>query len=316
MVYSLMNLKNSSYVSLHGEQVIRDSSREEKTEGGRKRYTGADRLTKDVVREVAEVTIKDMCLLLDFSHIRKADEETLRVLGHALQMWKQDNDIYLFHVDEMLKSELEHALLSGEISYHTETEANGESCIAIYRGGERLSSAQCEERRQEIQKEDLLILMHESSKGKYFDIERLLADNEHCLYYFFYLLAMELEKTGICPLEGSDREWYRITPENEAGVYIAENVGKYMGLGVVKRLEKETVQECMNYIAVRDVIHMSAELDRIIAITTRKGASLKAGACLVDIYTGVGSRNYRVSLHTVDTQNGLISRLRQKWLEP
>lgn len=316
MVYSLMSLKNSSYISLHGEQVIRDSRQEETKERNRKRYTGTDRLTSDVAREVAEVMIKDMCLLLDFSHIRQADEDTLCVLGHALQMWKQDNDIYLFHVDEMLKSELEHTLSSCGISYHTLTETDGEYCIVAGRGGERLSPAQCEERRQEIQKEDLLILMHDSSKGKYFDIERLLADNEHCLYYFFYCLAMKLEQEGICPLTGSDRDWYMITPENEAGAYIAENVGRYMGLGVVKRLEKETVQECMNYIAVRDVIHMSAELDRIIAITTRKGASLKAGACLVDIYTGVGSRNYRVSLHTVDTQNGLISRLRQKWLEP
>ena len=315
MVYSLMSLRSNCYISLHGEQVIWDSKQADLTGRSRKRHTGTDRLAKAVAEEVAKATIKDMCLLLDFSHICSGDEETLRTLGHAVQKWKKDNEIYLFHVEEALKKGLEQALLCCEVSYHTMTEDDGRFCIAVVRG-ERLSPTQCEECRQEIQREDLLILMHESPRGKYFDIERLLADNEHCLYYFFYCLAMELEQAGVCPLEGPDREWYRIIPENEAGIYIAENLGKYMGLGVEKKLEKETVQECMNYITVRDVIHMSAELDRIVAITTRKGASLKAGACLVDIYTGVGSRNYRVSLHTIDTQNGLLSRLRQKWLEP
>lgn len=63
---------------------------------------------------------------------------------------------------------------------------------------------------------------------------------------------------------------------------------------------------------MRDVLHMSCELDRLCTAISLDGGQVKGVACLVDIYTGVGSRKNRVSLHTINLEQGISYRIRHK----
>ncbi|MDE6063123.1 MAG: hypothetical protein K2G20_00835, partial [Lachnospiraceae bacterium] len=179
--------------------------------------------------------------------------------------------------------------------------------------GDIRQAALCEKAIHDIHMDNLMILMEESPKGKTFQIDRLLQDGEKCLYYFFYRLAMRLVEKGMVDSCGKNRDKLCFVPDNPPAIPIAKALAVFLGTKVqCDEAQDGRFRPDMEYIIVRDVFHMSCELDRLSAAISLSGGQVKGVACLVDIYTGVGDRKNRVSLHTIDLERGISYRIRQK----
>lgn len=315
MLYSLMNSNADYYVNLHGEQVI--------THAEKNVWKGTDCIWREepvaagLMQRIADADIRNERLFIDFEGIfqRQSDgekdiQETLELL-HSRQ-----NTVYLMNIVEETGIHLEKGLEKKGIAMRREQAAGGEWFCEVSSFNHTRNTHQaalCEKAIHDIHMDNLLILMEESPRGKTFQIDRLLKDGETCLYYFFYRLAMRLVEEGMAKPSGENKDKLCFVPDNLPAIPIAKALAVFLGAKAqCDGAEKQKFRPDRDYIIVRDVFHMSYELDRLSTAISLSGGQVKGVACLVDIYTGVGDRKNRVSLHTIDLEKGISYRIKQK----
>ena len=315
MLYSLMNSNADYYVNLHGEQAIRYA------EGGI--WEGTDpawqegQVTAGGMQRIADTDIRNERLFIDFEGILRHQNDGEQDMQKTLELLhSRQNTVYLMNLVEETGIVLEKGLGQKGIAVQREqAEGGGWFCEVPGLQGKRdvHQAVLCEKAIHDIHMDNLLILMEESPRGKTFQIDRLLRDGETCLYYFFYRLAMKLLEEGMASPFGENRDKLCFVPDNPPAVPIAKALAVFLGAQV--KCKEETngrFRADWDYIIVRDVLHMSCELDRLRTAISLGGGQVKGVACLVDIYTGVGSRKNRVSLHTIDLERGISYRIRHK----
>ena len=315
MLYSLMNSNADYYVNLQGEQAIMYA------ESGM--WEGTDciwqegQATAGVMQRIADTDIRNERLFIDFEGILRHQNDGEQDMQKTLELLcSRQNTVYLMNIVEETGIFLEKGLGQKGIAVQREqAKGGGWFCEVPGLQGKRNvhQAALCEKAIHDIHMDNLLILMEESPRGKTFQIDRLLKDGETCLYYFFYKLAMRLLEEGLANPFGENRDKLCFVPDNPPAVPIAKALAVFLG-AQVKCDERSNgrFRADWDYIIVRDVLHMSCELDRLCTAISLDGGQVKGVACLVDIYTGVGSRKNRVSLHTINLEQGISYRIRHK----
>ncbi|MDE6128198.1 MAG: hypothetical protein K2G16_03290 [Lachnospiraceae bacterium] len=315
MLYSLMNSNADYYVNLHGEQVIGQA--EKSVWKGTDCIWQREPVSAGLMQRIAATDIQNERLFIDFEGILQrqigGEEDIQKMLEH---LHSRENTVYLMNIVEETGIYLEKGLEKKGIAMQREQAEGGEwFCEVFPPNGERdiRQAAMCEKAIHDIHMDNLLILMADSPKGKTFPIDRLLRDGETCLYYFFYRLAMRLVEKGMAKPFGENRDWLCFVPDNPPAIPIAKALAVFLGAEVkCDEEQKSRFRADREYIIVRDVFHMSCELDRLSTAISLSGGQVKGVACLVDIYTGVGDRKNRVSLHTIDLEQGISYRIKQK----
>ena len=315
MLYSLLNSNTDYYVNLHGEQVI--------THAEKSVWKGTDCIWQEepvsagIMQRIAATDIQNERLFIDFGGVLQQQSDGDKEIQETLELLhRRKNTVYLMNIVEEAGIRLEKGLeKKGIVMQREQAEGGGWFCEVSPSNSARdiRQAALCEKAIHDIHMDNLLILMEESPKGKTFQIDRLLQDGENCLYYFFYRLAMRLIEKGMVEPFGKNRDKLCFVPDNPPAVPIAKALAVFLGTEVqCEEAQNGGFRPDMEYIIVRDVFHMSCELDRLSTAISMSGGLVKGVACLVDIYTGVGNRKNRVSLHTIDLERGISYRIRQK----
>lgn len=315
MLYSLMNSNADYYVNLHGEQII--------TQAEKSVWKGTDCIWPEepapagIMQRIADTDIQNERLFIDFEGIIQGQGDGEKDIQETLELLhSRQNTVYLMNIVEETGIYLEKGLGKKGIAMQREQAEGGEwfcEVSAVSGARDTCQALLCEKAIRDIHMDNLLILMEESPKGKTFQIDKLLQDGETCLYYFFYRLAMRLVEEGMAKPFGENRSRLCFVPDNSPATSIAKALAVFLG-AEMKCIEEENgrFRADLEYIIVRDVFHMSCELDKLSTAISLSGGQVKGVACLVDIYTGVGDRKNRVSLHTINLEQGISYRLRQK----
>lgn len=311
MLYTLLNERENYYLNLHGERMLWSYHRAYEEDGGTGPVDGA------VFKELAAEKLKRERIFIDFRFIDALEGEGGKALAKAIRkLLERDNKICVVRAMQGVWQEIESCLQGAGICCHEKQGEAGEWYLSAGLAGQELSGPDIglwERLIKEIHKDNLLILMHESPTGKSFDVKRILEDGEACLYYFFYRLSMKMQTEGLVPADEEARNKICLIPDTQPAVHMVRILSKLLGVRaeweepLADRIVADT-----EYIIVRDVIHMAFQLEKYARIAKVKNASIIGSACLLDINTGVGSRNVRVSLHTIDLEKGISYRLRQK----
>ena len=322
MLYSWMKLGKDCYVSLQGEWALRHLKA-----GGQVEDLLAGRTDTEVFKEVVEEELYQERVFMDFTGIGEMDKETCRGLNGLLEgLLKRENEIYLTEVAEPCAECIRTVLSEEKIAYTEEKTKEENYCYAVYAGAaweEKLPASQCRGKVPQICKENLLILMEEGSQGKFFNINRLLADEEFCLQYFFYKLTVKMAESGLISRYVAENKKLCLVPVNDYGVLLAAGIAEIAGAGALpktagtKALTETDLKKLTGAptaILVRDVIHMSHEITGPAMRIGTTGAVVKGAVSLVDIHTGIGKRNKYTSLHTIDLEKGIGYHLRKKQL--
>lgn len=315
MLYSLMNSNADYYVNLHGEQAIMYA--ESGIGEGTDRTWQEGQVTAGVMQRIADTDIRNERLFIDFAGILRHQNDGEQDMQKTLELLcSRQNTVYLMNIVEETGIFLEKGLRQKGIAVQREQEEGGGwFCEVPGLHGKRdiHQAALCKKAIHDIHMDNLLILMEESPRGKTFQIDRLLRDGETCLYYFFYKLAMRLLEEGMAGPPEENRGKLCFVPDNPPAVPIAKALAVFLGAQVkCDEGSNGRFRADWDYIIVRDVLHMSCELDRLCTAISLDGGQVKGVACLVDIYTGVGSRKNRVSLHTINLEQGISYRIRHK----
>lgn len=313
MLYSVMREGKDYYVSLHGEWILRHPQADKKEWNF---LTG--RAETDVFREMEQENLCGERLFLDFSYIEELAEGSGDALVHLLkQLLDRESEVYLLNVKMVCADDIKTLLLNEEIAYEEETTGEGNYCFGVIRKAEpvrvltTLERMECIER---IHKENLLILMEEGSQGKFFDLERLLADEEFCLQYFFYKLAVKLVVQGVVSMYPKENRNIGVMPVHKNADVLAEKLADLLGITVLTGDNTKKQKEIQTVILTRDVIHMSYEISRPTMKLAENNVVVKGVVCLVDIHTGLGQRKEYISLYTIDFSKGIGYRLHKKKL--
>lgn len=315
MLYSLMNSNADYYVNLHGEQVITHA--EKSVRKGTDCIWWEEPAAAGIMQRIADTDIRNERLFIDFEGIFQRQNDEVKDIQETLELLhSRQNTVYLMNIVEETGIHLEKGLEKKGIAVQREQAAGGEWFCEVSSFNYTRNTHQaalCEKAIHDIHMDNLLILMEESPRGKTFQIDRLLKDGETCLYYFFYRLAMRLVEEGMAKPSGENKDKLCFVPDNLPAIPIAKALAVFLGARVqCDGAEKQKFRPDMDYIIVRDVFHMSCELDRLNTAISLNGGQVKGIACLVDIYTGVGDRKNRVSLHTIDLEKGISYRIKQK----
>lgn len=315
MLYSLMNSNADYYVSLHGEQTIRLAKENACQETNS--VWQDEPVSAGIMQRLGATDIRNERLFIDFEGIRRHYNDETLDLQEALELLhSRQNTVYLMNIMGETGAFLEEGLGKKGIPMLCEQEEGGGWFCKVSALQEELEARQavlCEKAIYDIHQDNLLILMEESPRGKTFDIDRLLRDGETCLYYFFYRLAMRLVEEGLAKPLGENGNRLCFVPDNPPAVPIAKALAAFLGAEVCcEEAQTDRFRADRDYVIVRDVFHMSCELDRLNAAISFWGGQVKGVACLVDIYTGVGNRKNRVSLHTIDLERGIGYKIRQQ----
>lgn len=315
MLYSLMNSNADYYVNLHGEQVITHA--EKSVRKGTDCIWWEEPAAAGIMQRIADTDIRNERLFIDFEGIFQRQNDEVKDIQETLELLhSRQNTVYLMNIVEETGIHLEKGLEKKGIAVQREQAAGGEwfcEVSSLNHTGNTHQVALCEKAIHDIHMDNLLILMEESPRGKTFEIDRLLKDGETCLYYFFYRLAMRLVEEGMAKPSGENKGKLCFVPDNLPAIPIAKALAVFLDAEVeCNGVEKHRFCPDMEYIIVRDVFHMTCELDRLNTAISLSGGQVKGVACLVDIYTGVGDRKNRVSLHTIDLEKGISYRIRQK----
>lgn len=315
MLYSLMNSNADYYINLHGEQVIMQAERSVREETDR--ILQKETAPAGIMRKLAATDLRNERLFIDFEGIMRRQDDGEEDIQRTLELLhSRQNTVYLMNIVKETGICLEKGLEKKGIAMQGEQAEGGEwffEVLPLSGAGDMHQAAVCEKAIHDIHMDNLLILMEESPRGKTFHIDRLLRDGETCLYYFFYRLAMRLVEEGLAKPFGENGDRLCFVPDNPPAVPIAKALAVFLGAEVIcGEAQNGRFRRDMDYIIVRDVLHMSCELDRLYTAISLDGGQVKGAACLVDIYTGVGERKNRTSLHTINLEHGIGYRLRQK----
>lgn len=315
MLYSLLNSNADYYVNLHGEQVITHAKKSVRK--GTDCIWQEEPVEAGIMQRIADTDIRNERLFIDFGGVFQQQSDGEKDIQETLELLhRRQNTVYLMNIVEETGIRLEKGLEKKGITMQREQAEGGKWFCEVSPSSnvrDIRQAALCEKAIHDIHMDNLMILMEESPKGKTFQIDRLLQDGENCLYYFFYRLAMRLVEKGMVEPFGKNRGKLCFVPDNLPAIPIAKALAVFLGAEVqCEEAQNGRFRPDMEYIIVRDVFHMSCELDRLSTAITLSGGQVKGVACLVDIYTGVGDRKNRVSLHTIDLERGISYRIRQK----
>ncbi|MGN1147363.1 MAG: hypothetical protein ACI4TB_03010, partial [Lachnospiraceae bacterium] len=312
-----MSEGNACYLSFHAEEVLRTMVEEKSV--AEKESLSARQVTERPFCELLREELRGELLFLDFDHVEAMTDEATVLFEKCISSFWGRNRICLFHmtafVKEQVRTILEKlgilcALLPGsDGSFWGEVPGGDTISEELPEGstdgrepgsGKGLTEEAVLNRVNEIKEGNLFILMEDGIKGKYFDIVRILKDGELCMYYFFYCLAMKLVYAGMVSGRSAENNNICFVPDNEQSVVIAKELAGLLGADAITEFPSAgLLQEKKQYIVVRDVIHMSCELDGLTAAATGCGAQIKGAVSLLDIQTGIGSIKNRVSLYTI-----------------
>lgn len=326
MLYSWMSEGNACYVSLHAEEVLRTGL---ETYGAAEELSlQARQVTERPFCELLREELREELIFLDFERIEAMTAEATTCFEKCISAFWEKNHICLFHMTDFVKEQVRTVLeklgilctllpgndggfwgelpggdiISGELAKGSAVSDGGAP-----ESSKALTEEAVLERVHEIKESNLLILMEDGPKGKCFDIARIQKDGELCMHYFFYCLAMELVQAGMVSERVSDNHDICFVPDNVQSVAIAKGLAGLLGADAITVFPSAgLLQEKRQYIVVRDVIHMSCELDGITAAATGCGAQIKGAVSLMDIQTRIGNIKNRVSLYTINLEKGIV----------
>ena len=311
MLYSVMREGKDCYVNLHGEWILGHPQTYEQEWNF---LTG--RVEKDVFREIEQENLCGERLFLDFSYIEELAEESDDALVHLLkQLLDRENEVYLLDIKKACAGGIKTLLSNEGIAYVEEMDGEMNSCFRVLNGREsvgRVDVFECRECVERLHKENLLILMEEGSQGKFFDLERLLADKEFCLEYFFYKLAIKLVIQGVVSAYPKENRSVGVMPVHKNADVLAEKLADLLGITILTGDNTKRGKGVQTVILARDVIHMSYEISRPAMKLVENDVVIKGVVCLVDIHTGFGQRKEYISLYTIDFSKGIGYRLYKK----
>ncbi len=311
MLYSIMREGEDCYVSLHGEWILRHPqiNKEEWNI-----LTGKAEV--DVFREIEQENLCGERLFLDFSYIEELAEGGCEALACLLKkLLDRENEVYLLDIKRACAGCIRTLLSNKGIEYVEEITGEADSCFGVIRRTEPtrlLTVSECRECVERIHKENLLILMEEGSQGKFFDLERLLADEEFCLQYFFYKLAVKMVVRGVVSLYPKENGKVGIMPVHKKACVLAEKLADLLGITILTEDNTKKHKVAETVVLVRDVIHMSYEISRPAMKLAENNVMVNGVVCLVDIYTGFGQRKEYISLYTIDFSKGIGYRLHKR----
>ena len=287
MLYSWMNEGTSFYVNFHAEEVLR---KQQEKKSDQAELEQVMKLTEAPILELKQETLQGEEVFLDFDRIKELTKKAVECLDEFLPGLMKENRVHILNLSGTAKRQVEDILVRWDLPFEAPDDAKMKQV-------------------DEIIKSNLFILMENGQKGRCFDIYRLLRDGENCMYYFFYLLAKKMQAEELVKEELKGR--LCLIPGNEQALVMTECLGGLLGIDVFADFQKKEVwKDKSTCIIVRDVIHMSSELDVPAAQAAGRGVQVRGAVCLVDILTGLKPVHRRVSLHTINLEDGLFSRMK------
>lgn len=310
MLYSWMSLDNNGFISLYAEQMLQIFSEAGQKAAGKGPVSEA--LDLKTMKRIAGAELAADRLFIKCAHIHAMEEGVPELFFDIIAaLHCTGTEVYLTRVCEEMSQILTKRLEKAGVAYSVKRETEKEWCIRVVPEQKAaITMEQAEALIREIHKDNLLILVEDGAKGKQLNIRRLLQDEEYCLYYFFYRLAMKLIREGLIPEEEKARERICLAADGEQAACMVKYLARLLHVKAEgRKLLKEEVEKKQDYIIVRDVVHMACEMDGVRALISRAGARVVGAACLLDIHTGIGARGKIVSLYTINLEKGIRRRL-------
>lgn len=313
MRYSFISEGENHYVCLHAETAMR------------LRMMGDAYAAKclqnhvlfwDTTEEIIQEEFSGGNLFLDFAKLEEAENGVAKLLVDAMLHWFSCGcDVYFLRIEpsfyQHMKRELERLRKYGCLIIMPDADEK----IAI-----RFAKTPPEERcdiwirntLRRIDQENIMILREETPAGKKIPVVRLLAQEEHCLIYFFYRMAMRMIESQMCHCGYEENKGIYLMPVNEDAIPIAMELAAFLNMEIVEPQE-ESVKPGGRYIIVRDVIRLTCQQNSLNAMIRSAGGEPAGAVCLLDIYTGMGAKEKRVSFYTINTDRG--SEFKVFWLK-
>lgn len=312
MRYSFISEGESHYICMHAETAMYLRL---KGEGFAEQCLQNRILFRETTEETVDQEFSEEKLFLDLSYLQVMEEGVAELLINAMQKWISCNcEVYLIKTEpelyEGLKPELECLRSAG----HLTVTKDAYNKIII-----RFTGTPPEERNENwikntvhhIHKENIMLLREETPSGKKIPVVRLLAQEENCLIYFFYRMAVRMVESGMCHATYEENRNYFLLPLCGDAVPVAMELAAFLHMEVAD--EEKNLQAEAKYIIVRDVIRMTCQQNAITRRARAAGAEIVGAVCLLDIYTGIGAKEKRVSFYTIDMDKG--SAFKEMWLK-
>ena len=311
MLYSMMNEGENYYVSLHGEWILRGPQTDK---NGENLLRG--KAEKEVFRKIIKEDLNRKRVFLDFVYIEEFAEGGYGELECLIkQLINRENEVYLLDIKRECAGWVKIFLSNEEIDYVEGIGEKDSGCFGMVRratGIHLLTVSECRECVERIHKENLLILMEEGSQGKFFDLERLIADGEFCLEYFFYKLAVKMVVQDVASANPKENGNVGIMAVHKPARILVEKLKDLLGITVLTEENTKKRKMIKQVVLARDVIHMSYEISHPAVKMAENNMVVKGAVCLVDIHTGFGQRKDYTSLYTIDFSKGRGYRLQKR----
>lgn len=313
MRYSFISEGENHYICVHAETTMYlrlkgDTYAEECLQN----HT----LFLDTAREIVDQEFSGGELFLDFDRILQSEAGVPKLLVDAMLQWfLEDCEIYFLNVEpsfyQELKRQLERLRTYGCLIIMPDADGKIHIRLAKMPPGERWDHRVRNTLRR-IDQENIMILREETPAGKKIPVVRLLAQEENCLIYFFYRMATRMIKKQMCNCGWAENKGIYLMPVDEDAIPIAMELAAFLHMEIVEP-KAENIKHSGKYIIVRDVIRLTCQQAPYYIMIRSAGGEPVGAVSLLDIYTGLGAKENRVSFYTISTDRG--SEFKEFWLK-